>query len=160
MPDAPQQKEVNAIEIAKMATQEIDHYRKRQNASTVYFVAFCLALSATFLNNGIKVGPLLRSGLAVGVAAFAVLVIHGLRVSALRGRHAKLVRQVLLRGVGLPESVQLPQGQQMEFSLDAVRSVYEGNTEPNKGIRTTVIYYFIVAVFAIAAIGSVLLGSP
>jgi hypothetical protein len=93
----------NAIEVAKILTDELNHYRTRQTNTITSFSALSLLLAGAIQTYN---GPLSR-----GLSALLIVVIFALAlwsselllITRKRANHARLLRQQLLESVDFPE---------------------------------------------------------
>lgn len=107
----------NAIEVAKIFSEDLSHYRSRLTASVTSFAALSLLFAgAVYSYNGVidTLSAYLLIGVLVALALWTCIILH---VNRIRGSYAKKVRKQLLESIDLP--LTYVDGQAKFFSFDS-----------------------------------------
>ena len=113
----------NALEVAKIFSDEMNHYRSRLNLSVTSFSALCLLIAGAVQTYSSKMSSA-AAALLIGLLMLLVLWISEiLLVTRARSRRAREIRQALLKAVDLPSSFTVKGPEGIDFGVPATNSI-------------------------------------
>jgi hypothetical protein len=103
-----QARERNALETAKLLSDEIEVLRKRGNGTTVSFLTLCIVVLGAVLNYASALTWAAIIAICVFLACVAFVAARIVEITRHRTSYAKILRQQLIASLRFPDAFEMP----------------------------------------------------
>ncbi len=151
--DFVQMQNTNALEVAKMLSDELGHYRRRVATTTAGFTTLCVVISGSILNASTRLPVFASTILVVVICGVAFYSAELLRSTRRRGAYCRDPRQELIRSLEFPpDEEDIGDKRVVEFSLLSRGEPTKQESTKKHSTSVISLSWLIIALVALLAI--------